>query len=242
MTKMYIFLVILSFALHCSCNTIVPFIKACNLNDEDCLLTANMQIAYPYIADGIPEIGVPRMDPMNFENITMWAEQNNFRFMLPYLQIRGGRRCRVVEFRQLRDQSAIKLIVDCPMIGTGTYKFNGKMLIFDIDKEGDFRMQTNSMRTTITAKFEKVFINGKNYWKLLTYEFFSEPRESMNIDLAGLFSGDLEQVQPMMNVFNKDMTTIWQVGEPIENGIAKNVFNTLKIFFNRVPIDEFLQH
>ncbi|XP_045535920.1 uncharacterized protein LOC123721379 [Papilio machaon] len=242
MTKMYIFLVILSFALHCSCNSIVPFIKACNLNDEDCLLTANMQIAFPFIADGIYEIGVPRTDPMNFENITMWAEQNNFRFILPYLQIRGGRRCKVVEFRQLRDESALKLVVDCPMVGTGTYKFNGKMLIFDIDKEGDFRMQTNSLRTTITAKFEKTVKNGKNYWKLLTYEFFSEPTETMKIDLGGLFSGDLESVQPLMNVFNKEKTTIWQVGEAIDSGIVKNVFNALKIFFNRVPIDEFLQH
>lgn len=58
-----------------------------------------MQIAYPYIANGIPEIGVPPTDPMNFENLTMWADQDNFKFMLPHLQIRGGRRCRVVEFR-----------------------------------------------------------------------------------------------------------------------------------------------
>ncbi|XP_013138245.1 PREDICTED: circadian clock-controlled protein-like [Papilio polytes] len=242
MTKMYILLFILSFALLCSCNTIVPFIKACKLNEEDCLLTANMQIAYPYIANGIPEIGVPPTDPMNFENLTMWADQDNFKFMLPHLQIRGGRRCRVVEFRQLRDESAMKFTVDCPMIGTGSYKFNGKMFIFDIDKEGDFRMETNSLRTTITAKFDKIVINGKNYWKLLTYEFFSEPRESMNIDLAGLFSGDVEQVQPLMNIINKDWMTIWQVGEPIDSGIVKNIFSALKAFFIRVPIDEFMQY
>ncbi|KPJ14401.1 hypothetical protein RR48_13472 [Papilio machaon] len=150
-----------------------------------------MQIAFPYIADGISEIGVPRTDPMNFENITMWTEQNSFRFTLPYLQIRGGRRCKVVEFRQLRDQSALKLIVDCPLLGTGTYKLNGKMLIFDIDKEGDYKMQT---------------------------------------------------IQPLMNVFSKDKTTILQIGEPIESSIVKNLFNALKVFFNRVPIDEFLQH
>ncbi|KPJ14402.1 Circadian clock-controlled protein [Papilio machaon] len=220
----------------------LPFIKACNLIDEDCLLTANMQIAFPYIADGIPEIGVPRTDPMNFENITMWTEQNSFRLTLPYLQIRGGRRCKVVEFRQLRDQSALRLIVDCPLLGTGTYKLNGKMLIFNVDKEGNYRMQTNSMRTTITAKFDNTRINGKNYWKLLTYEFFSEPTESMKFDLGGLFSGDLENVQSLMNDFSKDKTTILQIGEPIESSIVKNLFNALKVFFNRVPIDEFLQH
>lgn len=58
---------------------------------------------------------------------------------------------------------------------------------------------TDSLRTTITAKFDKIVINGKNYWKLLTYEFFSEPRESMNIDLAGLFSGDVEQGRMLFN-------------------------------------------
>lgn len=38
----------------------------------------------------------------------------------------------------------MKFTVDCPMIGTGSYKFNGKMFIFDIDKEGDFRMETST--------------------------------------------------------------------------------------------------
>lgn len=49
------------------------------------------------------------------------------------------------------------------------------------------------MKTSMTIKMEKTAINGKKYWNLLSFEYSSEPSQSMHIEFDGLFAGELDR-------------------------------------------------
>ncbi|XP_013173355.1 PREDICTED: uncharacterized protein LOC106122051 [Papilio xuthus] len=217
-----------------------PFLKKCKLNDNECRLSSNLQIAMPYIAEGIQEIGISSTDPLILENIVMDTDESVFKFVLPTLKVQGGRKCKVADFKQNLEESTMKLTLDCPFLGTGTYKFSGQMSIFNIEREGDFKLHTDSMRTTMTIKMDKTIVNGKKHWKLLSYQSASEPSESMHIEIDGLFSGELNRARSFLSAVNKDWDSTLEIGKPIADAIVKNTFENLKAFFLRVPIEDLL--
>ncbi|KPJ16090.1 Circadian clock-controlled protein [Papilio machaon] len=235
-----IFVLLFAYVVSDSSTYNAPFLKRCKLNDNECLLSSNLQIAMPYIAEGIQEIGISSTDPMILENIIMDTDESVFKFVLPTLKVQGGRKCKVTDFMQNLQESTMKLTLDCPFIGTGTYKFSGKMSVFNIEREGDFKIHTDSLRTIMTIKMEKTTVNGKKYWNLLSYEYTCEPSESMHIEIDGLFSGELNKARSYLSAVNKDWDSTLQVGKPIADAIVKNTFKTLKSFFLRVPIEDLL--
>ncbi|CAK1585550.1 unnamed protein product [Parnassius mnemosyne] len=229
---------VISCFLNESNTTKVPFLKPCGPNDFKCLLTVNTQISIPYLAAGIPELGVPALEPMYFKNITM--DQGYFKFFLRNMKVVGASGCKVVEMEHNVQEPALKITLDCPFEATGSYIFSGHIYLFALKNEGEYKIQTDSIRTTITTKIEEIYgDDGLKYWNLTDYEYFYEPLNKIHLDLGNFFSGDISKVQPMLDSVNSDWwISIVKIGEPVARSIVKNFYDVIKMFFLRVPFNE----
>ncbi|XP_068617374.1 circadian clock-controlled protein daywake-like [Battus philenor] len=228
---------VLCASLNVCYTSLVPFVRKCYLKDNACVLAANLQIAYPYLADGIPEYGVSALEPLQLENISM--NHDYFKLTLPTASVFGVKKCRIEQFRVNDEESSLTIVLDCPVLVEGKYKFVGKVCIFNVDKEGDFKVQSDSTKTTINSKFELVEKDGKKYFKLLDYDYSVEPTRSLHIQLGDLFSGDVGKAIPYLNAFDKNLSeAVLPVGKPLYSTIVKSVYGALQQFFLNVPLDE----
>ncbi|XP_068617371.1 uncharacterized protein [Battus philenor] len=235
--KICLTLLISGYLFEASNASIASYNKVCKAHDRDCRLASNLQIAFPYIADGIPELGMPPAEPMKFENVTLQHE--DFKLVLLNMDVISLKKCKFLDFNQNEVESTFKFTLDCPLKASGKYRFLGKIFIFDVDNEGDFTIQTDSVKTTFDIKAEETQgTDGKKYWNLLGYNY-SFDLEKIHIGLDNLFSGDIEPNNPFFTFFNKNWSSSSiEIGKPIADISTQYFFEVLQTFFLRVPIDQ----
>lgn len=84
---------------NCNYALLASFIKPCRRSDAEfttCLTNA-VQAALPFMADGLPEAGIPSVDPLKVENIKVNQPALKIQFDDGY--ILGLKSCKVNEFR-----------------------------------------------------------------------------------------------------------------------------------------------
>ncbi|CAG4935885.1 unnamed protein product [Parnassius apollo] len=235
--EIYLFLFATSCLVHEFHTSEVPFIKSCNAGDHECLLVANTQIAIPYIADGISELGIPALEPMHYENITI--DQGFFKLILQNMKVTGSRKCKIAEMKRNFRESTMKMTLDCPLEATGRYIFSGSLWYHAISNEADFLIHADSIRTIITFKIEEIRDkDGKTYMNLIDYIYLIELVENLHLEFGDSFSSNIGKVQPYLRIINNEWWySVANIGEPIASAMVQNFFNVMKLYFLRVPVE-----
>ncbi|CAG4935818.1 unnamed protein product [Parnassius apollo] len=233
----YLSLVFLNYLLSESSGSLVPFIKPCKSDDTECL-KASTQIAIPYLGKGFPELGVPPGDSLNFKEIN--ADQGELKLNFRDTKLVGTSKCQVINVERDVKQSTISIEIDCPLLITGLYKLDGKLLFIPAQGDGDFEIKTDKAKIIATYKYKTV--NGKNgqkHWKIVGYEYSYHPIERVYIKLQNLFNGDEEKAKPIQDILNKSWKElISEIGTPIIKELIAKTVESIKKFLLAVPTTE----
>ncbi|CAK1585555.1 unnamed protein product [Parnassius mnemosyne] len=233
----YLSLVFLTYLLSESSGAIAPFIKPCKSDDTECLI-ASTQNAIPYLGKGIPELGVPPGDSLTFKEIN--ADQGELKLTFRDLKLVGTSKCQVINVKRDVEKSTISIEIDCPLLITGLYKLDGKLLFIPAQGDGNIELMTDKAKIFATLKYKTINgNNGQKHWKITGYDYSYDLVERVYIKLDNLFNGDEARAKPILDILNNSWKElIGEIGGPIIKELIAKAVDSIKKLLIVVPISE----
>lgn len=117
---------------------LAAYIKPCNPYDKSdwnkCMLRAVEDIR-PYLPDGIPEMRIPRLEPLLVTSAVL--DSGNFLAAFENVYVYGLTKFRLRELNFDYERNQGTLAVDFDQVdGTGDYRVKGRVLILDVNGSG----------------------------------------------------------------------------------------------------------
>ncbi|XP_014359297.2 uncharacterized protein LOC106711492 [Papilio machaon] len=233
---MYLLLLVVCCAVFEGYASNVPLIQPCLLGDSECLIKTNTRIALSRIGNGLPELGIESLEPMQLRNITMGAY--GFTLVFREMNIAGASKCNVEDIKLNFVKSTMAVTIECPLEATGSFKMSGSICFFDVNHVGNYIVKSDSIRTTVNSRIDNVYgADGNTYWKLSLLGYSYEPIENLHIGLGRLFVGEVTRASPLHNVVSNNWwPLVSQVAEPAVSTAINRFHDVLKTFFLRVPL------
>ncbi|CAH2047400.1 unnamed protein product, partial [Iphiclides podalirius] len=233
----YRILFLISYFLIESNGALAPFIKKCKSDDSECLI-ASTQIAIPYLSPGIPELEIPPADPLYFKEIS--ADQGDLKLTFRDLKVTGTSKCKVIDVKRDTVASTISLEVECPILATGTYLLDGKLLFIPAQGNGDFEIKTENVKLKALLKYKTITANdGAKHWKITGYDYSYDLVERVSIKLDNLFGGDETRAKPILEILNNSWKElITEIGAPIIKELFAKCISIINKFTTAVPTTE----
>ncbi|XP_013138240.1 PREDICTED: uncharacterized protein LOC106103118 [Papilio polytes] len=230
----------LTFLLTGANGAVAPFIKPCTLTDSKCL-TSSATAAVPFIAPGVPALGIPSSDPLHIKKTN--SDQGDMKLTFNDLNIYGLSQC-VFKTVEIDDaKSNLHIDLECPLYANGTYKLGGKILIIPAEGEGNFEIKTDKVGFTIDVKYKTITDDkGDKHWKITGYDYKYDLINKVYFMLHNLFGGDATRAKPVLDLIDhswKELIT--ELGAPIIKDIVKDAVGRVKKFFLAVPLSELAQ-
>ncbi|XP_052741078.1 uncharacterized protein LOC112045454 [Bicyclus anynana] len=213
-----------------------PFIHPCKPNDQKCILSSG-KAALPYLTAGVPELGLPVVDPITINEVR--SDGVNLKLGFRNLKITGVTKCKIIDLSRNPERHTIKLTVECPLHAEGQYDLNGKLAFINAYGDGDFKIYTNKVSITVEIKVKDIQKNGRKHWKVTGFDYSYEMIEKVYIDLKNLFDGDEKRAKPLKDILDHSWKEIIdEVGGPMVKQVIGNYVNFVKAFFLAVPCKE----
>ncbi|RVE40647.1 hypothetical protein evm_014703 [Chilo suppressalis] len=125
----------------------VPYVTKCKADDAACIKSSAQAMVTKFV-DGIPELGVEKMDPMNLKK-PIDASSPGLKVILKDLVVTGLRDCNIQSMS--RDAAKNKLFAKilCDAVNTvGQYEMDGKLIVLQVSGKGKI--------TTVLSKYRQV--------------------------------------------------------------------------------------
>ncbi|XP_072380893.1 uncharacterized protein [Diabrotica undecimpunctata] len=195
-----------------------------------CILK-NVELVRPRLSNGIPELLIPPTNPFTFPEATLKA--SGFEVKFTDIKIFNLDTIDVKEFQFNTETLKIKISVVFPvLIGQGTYKLKGRVLVLDVDSSGDFYGNFSSTSATVEGTGKLVTKKGKQYLDINDSSFDVHIGTGF-FNFAKLF-GDNEELTINANkIINENIKDILDELYPVSvatikgilMGVAGRIFN-----------------
>ncbi|XP_045769760.1 uncharacterized protein LOC123870478 [Maniola jurtina] len=215
---------------------VASFIKPCKADDKACI-TASSQAALSTMVNGIPDLGVPTIDPMIIDSVR--SDGNDLKLGFREITVTGVRKCKILGMERNTEKSTMTLVAECPLHGVGKYDLNGKIGPIVAYGDGDFEIHTKNVKFTVELRIKDIKKNGLKHWKITGFDYSYDLVEKVHIDLKNLFDGDEERAKPLKQILDTNSNELVQeIGKDlIRQLIAAYVGACEKLFLN-VPAKE----
>ncbi|XP_041980239.1 protein takeout-like [Aricia agestis] len=214
--------------------SVAPFIHPCDPADLACL-KRSAQAAVPYLARGVPELGLSPLDPVTIPHM----ETNEAGLQLTFTDtvIKGLGNCTVMSLRRLDNRTAIDL--RCSVTLVGRYKLSGTLLILPIRGDGKYKITIRNIIVKTLLDIEQQVRGGRRYWRVTGWSHTSEMPTFVRFRFYNLFGGD-ERLSKQIHAFaNKSWYEIFQeVSPPVTRAIVARIVEETTKLFNAVPLDQ----
>ncbi|CAB3254661.1 unnamed protein product [Arctia plantaginis] len=215
------------------------YIHPCSDTSRECLIKAT-QDAIPGVVKGIPELGVPSMDPMTFDKLTI--SLNNLTFNFYNGKMTGFKKCVVDNIVSLLDKRKFLLAFHCNLTLKSTYDAKGQFLLFAIDGGGDAMVKLTNLKMNLDINTK--YIKDKNnidYFSIKNYKYTFDYGDHVFFDFKNLFKGNKQLSDAVLQVLNQNWRTVVQdFGKPFLDFAVGYSVNTMKKFFHSIPYNELI--
>ncbi|XP_052740998.1 circadian clock-controlled protein daywake-like [Bicyclus anynana] len=227
-----------------SCNFVYgklapDYIHPCNATTSACLIKAT-QDAIPEFVKGIPNLGVPSLDPFVIEKLAI--PLNGLKVTFYKGKVSGFRKCIVDNVISELEKRHFVLEFHCNLTIKGQYDAVGRILLFPINGEGDAKVKLTNLRMKldINTKYVKDK-QGIDYFSIKNYKYSFDYGDHVYFDLQNLFKESKQLSETVLNFLNDNWKTVAEeFGKPIVDYAVDLAIRTVEKFFDKVPYDELI--
>ncbi|XP_055607967.1 protein takeout-like [Uranotaenia lowii] len=208
-----------------------------NPNEDNCFKKM-FEGTFPYIAKGIPEIGVQSFDPLRIESVQVSRGSGALTLSGGFkkLNIKGPSNTTVKRAHLDFKTNALSFDLEIPKLKIdAAYNLKGNVLLLPLVGDGDVTMVLKDVKTTVTTKIgvrplpeDAIFIEEMKVTFLVG---------GMRIHLDNLFQGN-QVLGASLNLFlNQNANeVISELRTDLEHGLADIFIGLWNELFNKLPL------
>ncbi|XP_020815300.1 uncharacterized protein LOC110189515 isoform X2 [Drosophila serrata] len=218
--------------------TFVPAdVIKCRFGDSVCILSSINALIKRY-PQGIPEIGLPRLDSYHFPDTSILNSTQRGPIWLSFRMRdnvhRGFNNATVTHvegFLRQPNQKQIVLKAHVPrLLHDATYDQEGRFLLFAINTTGRLQSDFQNFSLTLTIKVIEEYRNNKRYLKVYSLV----PKIDLDrwiIWLDDLYKENMDVTIALNRIFNVNWLEFWNELQP---GLIKSFTTAFTTLLNRV--------
>ncbi|CAG9832014.1 unnamed protein product [Diabrotica balteata] len=245
MTKFFVVLVLTLSASLSYATNISELFKICHQSDKDldtCLKGA-IEVAIKAIGSkGIPDLGVPPVEPIAVKEITFGSGTDAVQLDQTYYDVKLHGFTDNLKITKAHYDAGKKILTFStftPILKQqGKYDLKGKILVIPVYGKGDSLVTLKDVTMNHVITFEEEKKQGKTYLKVINYEgeMFLK---GANFDFKNLFDGNKLLSDNILKVVNENWSVI--IGE-LREGIVKSysqIFSSIaQSLVSKVPVND----
>ncbi|VVC40629.1 Hypothetical protein CINCED_3A014149 [Cinara cedri] len=204
-----------------------------------------LQIAIPYLAEGVPSVGLIKIDPLRILELKINQESGRSvnldlkfndidLFNLKHTQIKS------VHYDSVNYNAKIEVLLPESLLLEGNYEANGNVLVVPIKGKGKCKLAIDISKVDLNVQFKPVERNGNTFMDInnLTITFIAT---NLNLQFENLMNAD-KALSNNINVFlNENWRDILKELQPnIEQFMGMALQEISQHFFNSIPENEIL--
>jgi len=231
--KISTFVVLISATVNGQVDRIKNDFKQCVSSGQDlngCLRSLADAIK-PYMTTGIPELGIPRADPLFIDEIAFDLKNPIIDVHVEFTdnQITGLSNHQLLDISADKEARTIEMKMFIPASkSVGKYVMEGKVAVLQLDRYAPADYETDFTNTTVSGKAQLNIVNNR-----VVIE--QDPEITidvggLNIKMDNLFNGQADQLAKTVDKFLNQNTD--KFIKDFQPAIAKSVSGFLRGFYN----------
>ncbi|KAJ3654887.1 hypothetical protein Zmor_014040 [Zophobas morio] len=230
--------------VYSAANDLPSYFPKCKRYDpklNECLVKATETVR-PFLIKGVPELGIPPIEPYTIPEITLeqGTQALNFKALLKDVEVRGlgNYKFSQFDFDVPGLQWFCKATIN-PIKLVGDYTVTGKILLAPIEGSGKFTAGIENSNITAYQKVEFFKKKGVTYVRpVTTNTTISVGGPKVHLD--GLFGGNEELNKVTNTVINDNVNELFEDLKPVIEKIITNVIEQwlFKGLEDNVPFDK----
>jgi len=214
--------------------------KPCSVSDNKCLQNA-MQSGITALKDGLPELGIDKLDPMTVEPMEVPRGSGPLMVDIKFYdsELSGLTNGKVRDARMDWDKSTLFFNhEEDELISKSKYAVNGQILLLPIHGRGDVTMKYEKVVGSHEIKFKKYEKDGETYFKIANYKLVLNVQK-MTFQFDNLFNGDKVLGNAMNGVINSNWEMFWQqMRSNVDEHYMKMYRKIANKVFSQIPVKE----
>ncbi|XP_013175396.1 PREDICTED: circadian clock-controlled protein-like [Papilio xuthus] len=217
------------------------FIEKCDYKDKkvDSCIRKQIENSLSRFAKGIPELGVPSIDPVQLDEINIDGNGLKLKFVEAAMYGLSDSKLTDLKVDIGSNEEDFNLGFKGNMSLIAKYNIDGKILILPIKGDGDAVVKANNVEVNIQSKLVHVKDSkGRSHLKLITPNYKYDI-QSTTFDLKNLFNGNKELAETTLSFANENWRQLMDdLAPPAIKQIVRSVIKAINKFFSKVPISE----
>lgn len=223
-------------------NPLPKYIHPCDILTDECLTKSTID-AIPGLVKGVPEVGIPVLDPLKItENISMTLP-GNLKMTFKNGRIIGLGSCLPNKVSSRREKRTFTMDMHCNLTIKGQYSLKGRLLLFNLDTDGNAKIKILNQHIRLDV-FQKVVKNpnGEVHYKIDNYKYKADYGDDLKLNLTNLFRHSPEISANILEVINSNSKLVAsEFGGPILDYAIDYAVNVTKKFFEAYTYDQIVK-
>ncbi|CAH0596227.1 unnamed protein product [Chrysodeixis includens] len=215
------------------------YIHPCAELSDECFTKATLD-AIPGIVQGIPEAGIPPLDPLFLDKNISMTLPGNLRMTFHNAKLVGLSSCIPDKVSSRRKKRTFVFDMHCNFTVTGEYSLRGRLLLFNLDTEGKANIKIYNQRIRLDV-VERVLVNdkGEGHYKINSYKYKADYGTDLKLNLTNLIRGNPQISANVLQVLNADSQALAKdFGGPILDYAIDYAMNVTQKFFDTYTYDQ----
>ncbi|XP_063534753.1 circadian clock-controlled protein daywake-like [Cydia strobilella] len=235
------FLCIAGFFIKYGLTRLTPdFIHPCKVDDRACLIQSTID-AIPYFTKGIPELGIPTLDPFYVEIVAIPLAGLNISFFKS--NIFGFRKAVIDNVESNFAKRKLVIELHSNVTSKGGYEATGRILTFPINGEGDAKITITNLKLKVMMNLDTMSDDkGVNHLFIKNYKNNIDFGGKVHYNLTNLFKNNPELSRAMLQLLNENWKLVAEeFGKPIVAYATELILRAIDKFFLAVPYEELFE-
>ncbi|GLG99483.1 Protein takeout [Gryllus bimaculatus] len=218
-------------------------LKLCPQDDNlDACIKDAVSAAFPVVADGLPTLSIPPIDPLDIKNLVIGQGSGPVKINLEFYdcQLLGLKDAYMESIHADLENFKItgRVKFNGPIRIRGPYKIQGSVLLLPINGDGQTNITLNNLIADIDIRGERITKNGLEYIKVDTFGLMLTVSH-LQMHFTNLFNGDKALGDTMNNFLNENWSEIYRELNPaFEQTLGAIFLQITARFFQKVPFDK----
>ncbi|CAH0720080.1 unnamed protein product, partial [Brenthis ino] len=200
-------------------------------------LKAKFIILWDTLMDGIPKLGIERLDKMFLGNMS--TSNLGLNYNVTNVELEGLRNVTVESFRFNMRLKLIEVLFRTTLINRSDYEVNGAVFSNLVYGSGKTSTVRKNIRFNALIFFDITKIDGKDILDLKAYFYGFDVRDRVVYEYSGLYNGDKKKSDNMHAFLNENWILITQnFAKNMLDTAADKVYNAVKTYLRHHPLEE----
>ncbi|KAJ8727065.1 hypothetical protein PYW08_015462 [Mythimna loreyi] len=223
--------------------TLPSYITPCDFKSDkfiDCV-KQQIEVALPKFTNGIPELGVPSIDPVHLKNIEILGNGLNLTFSEAAMHGLSQSKLTELKAEFSKTEGSFSLSFKGNLSLTAQYVADGRILILPIKGSGDALVEAQGVEVRIDSKLVHDKDSNGDHFKLATPKY-KYTIERTTFDLKNLFNGNKQLADTTLQFANENWQQLMdELSPPAIKQIVRTVVKAINKFFSKVTIKQMIK-